>query len=85
VFKTPTNTLELEESLKRQIAAALVTRYDIPYSEAKKIIPESLKQWGKVLRLGGDLMHASLVVQSLGPSRDMTFVRVSSVNGFPNL
>jgi hypothetical protein len=44
----------------------------------RKFVPSDLEEWGKIQRIGGDIMHArNLVNFDPDRDRDASFVRVS--------
>ena len=60
-----------------RISAALATRYNVRKGTAKRHVPKTIDQWGKVRRTdGGDTMSAALLGRSTLDRRDATHVRV---------
>ncbi|KAF8707585.1 Transposase family tnp2, partial [Rhizoctonia solani] len=68
--------LHVDRHLKRQIIRYLTTCFEILASEAEKLIPDELEQWGR-LRIGngGDTIHARGFHKLRADGRDASFVR----------
>jgi len=53
----------IDGAIRKVLASGLATRFDVSSQVAKKIIPEVIKQWGKLCHLeGGDIMHVHKIV-----------------------
>lgn len=71
-------SLPVTPELKRKIAKFLATTLEVNGNEAKKYIPETLKQWGRLqISDGGDMVHARGYHKLREDTRDSSFVRVS--------
>lgn len=76
---TPHGTLlTVTPQLRIKIAAYLVTAFGVQVRDVKKLIPNTLKQWGRLqISAGGDLIHARGYHKLRSDGRDASFVRVS--------
>jgi len=53
----------IDGAVRKVLVSGLATQFDVLSWVTKKIIPEVIKQWGKLHRLeGGDIMHAHKIV-----------------------
>jgi len=53
----------IDGTICKVLVSGLATRFDVSSRVTKKIIPEVIKQWGKLCHLeGGDIMHAHKIV-----------------------
>jgi len=67
----------IDGAFRKVLASGLATRFDVLSWVAKKIIPEVIKQWGKLRRLEGrDIMHTHKIVSQHRDSQDVSFVHV---------
>ena len=67
----------IDGTICKVLASGLATWFDVSSWVAKKIIPEVIKQWGKLHRLeGGDIMHAHKIVSRCRDGQDASFVHV---------
>ncbi|KAJ7718168.1 hypothetical protein B0H16DRAFT_1797871 [Mycena metata] len=76
----PNRLIDVDEPLRRKIAAYLTTNYVISRSAALTHVPKTLSLWGKLKQLGGgDLIHAWDLVSGYHTSpesfRDATFIK----------
>lgn len=70
--------LFVSDQLRTKIAAHLATVYRVTTSAARKFIPSSVKQWGRMrISGGGDLIQARGYHKLRPDERDASFVRVS--------
>jgi len=53
----------IDGTIHKVLASGLATRFDVLSQITKKIIPEVIKQWGKLHCLeGGDIMHMHKII-----------------------
>ena len=75
--------LIVTKTLRGQINKYLATAFNVKMDKkaSKKIIPETLKQWGRMrITNGGDLIHARGYHKLRSDGRDASFVRVSNMS-----
>jgi len=67
----------IDGAVRKVLVSGLATQFDVLSQVAKKIIPEVIKQWGKLRRLeGGDIMHMHKIVSQHRDGQDASFVHV---------
>ncbi|KAJ7774069.1 hypothetical protein B0H16DRAFT_1713902 [Mycena metata] len=76
----PNRVIDVDEPLRKKIAAYLTTNYTISGPAARQHVPKRLSLWGKMKQLGGgDLIHAWDLVSGYHTSpesfRDATFIK----------
>ena len=82
----PKRGLEIDDPLRRKLAATFVTRYSpndprmkISIATASKYIPVSVDQWGQgQIRGGGDQFKCRTLLKGQRHVRDCTYVKVST-------
>ena len=94
ILLPPNRGLEIDNRLKRKLAATLVTRYSpddpqkkISIATASKHVPASVRQWGQAqIRGGGDRFKCHVLLKGQRHSRNCTFVKVGvSLHFSPHL
>jgi len=69
--------ISIDGTICKVLASGVATQFDVSSWVTKKIIPEVIKQWGKLCCLeGGDIMHTHKIVSRHRDSRDVSFVCV---------
>ena len=67
----------LDNTIRKILVNSLATRFSVEPKVARKHLPESVEQWGKLCHLeGGDIMHAHDIVHKCMDGRDASFVCV---------
>ena len=72
----------LSKSLWTTLTATLSTCFETPVSVIRKLVPSGspFDHYGRACQLdGGDVIHAQELIPLQSDSRDMSFVRVSSI------
>lgn len=78
ILRTPCNrNYRLDISIRRKIAAHLVTQYGCDFKEMVDLIPMTMESWAKVRIQGGDWIRTRTTPTNLD-GRDQSFVRVSA-------
>jgi hypothetical protein len=71
----------LDDTIRKVLVNGLATRFSVEPKVARKFLPETVEQWGKLRRLeGGDIMHAHDIVRERMDGRDASFVRVRKLS-----
>ena len=86
ILLPPKRELEIDGSLHRKLAAALVTRYSpdnprmkISIATASRHVPTRVRQWGQAqIRGGGDRFKCRALLKGQRHARDCTYVKVST-------
>ncbi|OSC98297.1 hypothetical protein PYCCODRAFT_1418135 [Trametes coccinea BRFM310] len=76
VLLAPHREQQIPTAVHTKLAQCLATRFNVTMAVARRHVPHTLHQWGKVQRTdGGDMIHAADLVPRSESGRDATYVR----------